>query len=108
MSYGFRGTPNLKGRPRSVLAGMVVGMLTVVEPSGKGPDGSVLWLCTCSCGGTTNARAYQLAGGHVKSCGCLRGKYRRNQAVQQRRARVRELERQISQLRSEIEALEAA
>jgi hypothetical protein len=31
-----------------------------------------VWLCSCSCGGTTRVRTGQLTTGHSKSCGCLR------------------------------------
>lgn len=55
------------------LTGRRFGRLVAQEPTAqRGPDGSVLWRCTCDCGGTTLQPAPVLTGGRVTSCGCKR------------------------------------
>ncbi|GAB2022123.1 hypothetical protein RyT2_11970 [Pseudolactococcus yaeyamensis] len=49
-----------------------LGSLTSIEVVGRGNDGSVLWLCECTCGKKTVVAGYQLRNGHTSSCGnCL-------------------------------------
>lgn len=53
------------------LTGQTFGRLTVIEESGRSSNGSVLWLCRCSCGKMKTATASHLLGGYIQSCGCL-------------------------------------
>ena len=49
------------------------GRLTAVSPTDKRDHkGSVVWLCSCECGGTTTVTQDRLVRGNTKSCGCLR------------------------------------
>jgi len=64
--------------PRINRIGKKYGMLTVVDlalpiitPSG---ERQTAWLCRCDCGGECVVCGNDLKRGHVKSCGCLRGK----------------------------------
>lgn len=55
------------------LIGEVFGKLTVVEASEKrSSNGSILYRCSCECGGETYTTARYLKSGHTKSCGCTR------------------------------------
>jgi hypothetical protein len=50
------------------------GRLKVIRiTTNRAPDGSVLWLCRCSCGRRLERRGTWLRSGHLQSCGCLRG-----------------------------------
>lgn len=52
--------------------GMVFERLTVVEVVEKDRHGTRRLQCTCTCGNTVYASAYNLRIGDTKSCGCLR------------------------------------
>lgn len=52
------------------------GRLTVLYPTEKRKDGSIVWVCECSCGNQIQRDAHSLLRGDVKSCGCLRKKKR--------------------------------
>jgi hypothetical protein len=57
------------------LLGNVFSRLTVFEKSNtKASDGSIIWLCKCSCGSNQIIKAvsYELKRGGTTSCGCLR------------------------------------
>lgn len=54
------------------ITGQQFNRLTVVMDYDKARDGSILWLCKCSCGNTTYATITQLRSGDIKSCGCLK------------------------------------
>ena len=60
--------------PRALdLAGLTFGRLTVLSRDGKNDHGDFLWKCQCTCGEQASVMATQLARGHTRSCGCLRG-----------------------------------
>lgn len=50
------------------------GQLIALRPTKERKDGTVVWICQCSCGNTTKKSAHTLLRGDVKSCGCLRKK----------------------------------
>ena len=52
------------------IRGMLFGKLTAVEPLEKRANGKVVWMCRCSCGGTTEVSSSHLNSGHTTSCGC--------------------------------------
>ena len=55
------------------LIGLNFGRLKVVRQSDKrNQNGSVMWLCKCSCGNTTLTSGHYLVSGDTRSCGCLR------------------------------------
>lgn len=53
------------------ISGMKFGKLTVVKRGGINKRGRHVWICSCECGGTKEAEAYDLISGKIKSCGCL-------------------------------------
>lgn len=58
----------------SVKAGIVFGRLRAVEGS-RDANGNRTWLCLCECGASAKVRAYDLAAGRQKSCGCYKRSY---------------------------------
>ena len=55
------------------LVGEQFGQLTVLQDSGKRTsNGTVIWLCQCSCGNTKEVDTASLRRGSTKSCGCYR------------------------------------
>jgi hypothetical protein len=48
------------------------GRLTVLYADGKDDNGCTTWRCLCDCGEQISVIHSRLAGGNVKSCGCLR------------------------------------
>lgn len=57
------------------LSGMRFGRLTVIKRAATGPATNgkrVVWKCVCDCGSFHEAKARDLRGGEVKSCGCLK------------------------------------
>lgn len=57
------------------LTGMTFGRLKVDRVSHT-INGSVSWVCKCSCGNTTTAKASKLLRGSTKSCGCYQDEVR--------------------------------
>lgn len=58
--------------PKLNRVGQTYGQLTVVsEADGRAVDGSVQWLCSCSCGGSKVVSGGHLRPGGTQSCGCL-------------------------------------
>jgi len=55
------------------LTGNVFGRLTVIKRAENTTANKAQWLCLCSCGNETVARAASLKSGGKKSCGCLLG-----------------------------------
>ena len=56
------------------ITGKVFGRLKVIRATiNRAPDGSVLWLCQCSCGKALERRGTWLRSGELRSCGCMRG-----------------------------------
>lgn len=51
-----------------------IGLLTVIEESGKDQYNNILWKCICSCGGSTVLSSTQIVNKRTKSCGCYRSK----------------------------------
>jgi 5-methylcytosine-specific restriction endonuclease McrA len=49
--------------------------LLVVSDVGRGPRGSVLWLCNCDCGSSIIVDGASLRRGATHSCGCLNREY---------------------------------
>lgn len=56
---------------KKVSIGSVVGYLTVIEHVGKSKNGSKMYLCSCSCGGSIEVISSSLNSGLTQSCGCL-------------------------------------
>ena len=46
--------------------------LVVIGRGANTSDGHVYWLCRCDCGKETYVRSNHLAGGKIRSCGCLK------------------------------------
>lgn len=57
----------------TIKPGQKYGRLTVIEIADKDGSGHVRALCCCECGNLKEVRVSHLAGGKVKSCGCLHG-----------------------------------
>lgn len=57
------------------LIGQRFGKLTVTEDSGQRSGASVLWRCTCDCGGEVLAKRYQLLSGNLTDCGYIPRQY---------------------------------
>lgn len=57
---------------RLQIEGLTFGRLTVVRQTGNRKQGHPIYLCSCSCGGSTETTSYRLRSGHTSSCGCLR------------------------------------
>lgn len=53
------------------ITGKQFGRLTVLERTGTTRQGNALWLCQCTCSGTTIVRGADLRNGHTISCGCF-------------------------------------
>jgi hypothetical protein len=53
------------------LIGQRFARLTVVSEGGVCRKQNIRWICTCDCGGSATAYAYDLRSGRVQSCGCL-------------------------------------
>ena len=60
-----------RGRSGRVRLGQCFGRLCVREAAPPARSGAKRWECSCSCGGTTVAVAYDLVSGHARSCGCI-------------------------------------
>lgn len=55
------------------LTGRRFGRLTARHPIVKrDPKGSIIWHCSCKCGGETDVPQDRLVSGNTKSCGCLK------------------------------------
>lgn len=52
------------------LSGQSFVRLTAIEQV-RDDRGSLVWRCSCICGGEARVRAYRLKSGHTKSCGCI-------------------------------------
>ena len=48
------------------------GRLTAIEPTEQRKNGSVVWLCKCSCGNYCYASSGNLVRGSKQSCGCFK------------------------------------
>lgn len=53
------------------IAGIVVGRLTVIEPTERRVARQVIWRCRCSCGNEAFVSRGNLKDSIVRSCGCL-------------------------------------
>lgn len=59
-----------------VKEGSVVGRLIVRRKSeGRTKNGSVLWICDCSCGNTVSVQSSTLNSGLKQSCGALKKRH---------------------------------
>lgn len=56
------------------MLGERVGMLYIIEYSGRNHRGRKTWLCKCDCGNEKIINQDDLKSGRVKSCGCFRKK----------------------------------
>lgn len=57
------------------ITGKKVGRLTALQPTEHRVGGSVMWKCSCSCGGTHLVASGHLKSENVQSCGCLTKEY---------------------------------
>lgn len=55
--------------PLKDLSNQQFGMLTVLEPDGRGKSGGVRWLCLCACGKQKIVQSTHLVSGNTTSCG---------------------------------------
>ena len=78
---------------RKDITGLRSGLLTAVAPSDQKRRGSTLWRCRCDCGKEILLEPYQITGGKVQSCGCLRGVKKRRDLTGKRFGRLTALER---------------
>lgn len=78
---------------RKDITGLRSGLLTAVAPSDQKRRGSTLWRCRCDCGKEILLEPYQITGGKVQSCGCLRGVKKRRDLTGERFGRLTALER---------------
>lgn len=56
---------------RNHLVGKRFGKLTVLAPTEKRINNSVVWKCKCDCGNYKEVPTHLLTSGHTQSCGCL-------------------------------------
>lgn len=54
------------------LTGQRFGRLVVICENGRAKNGSVIWLCKCSCGNEVTVHGSELRRGKTQSCGCFR------------------------------------
>lgn len=74
-----------------VCNGSVVGRLTVISKSSeRTKNGSVLWICECSCGNTVSVQSSTLNNGLKQSCGCLEKETRKTRRSTHGMSRTRE------------------
>lgn len=70
--------PDMNKKPRTNLAGKVIGLLTIESYHGRDEMGRHLWNCSCECGNTIIAIADYLVTRERASCGCIsRGSFQR-------------------------------
>jgi len=67
----YYGIPQEK-RTKEINIGDTFKYLTTISVDSKSKNGTLIWLCKCSCGKTTKVRTSQLKNGRVGSCGCYR------------------------------------
>ena len=72
VSCGCKKSELISQKNRLDLAGKRYGLLTVIEPVEVDKYGYVRWLCKCDCGNPIIRRASGLAGGDIRSCGCMK------------------------------------
>lgn len=53
------------------LSGQQFGRLTVIKEAARHSNGSVRWLCKCTCGNEVIVSRHDLRDGSTQSCGCL-------------------------------------
>lgn len=53
--------------------GLVVGNLTLIEPTRSPTRRGTFWKCACSCGAIVLKYAGHIKAGQAKSCGCVKG-----------------------------------
>lgn len=68
-------------RKAAMMIGRTSGKLTVLRESDQRKG---YWLCQCECGNTKEVRENYLRSGLIKSCGCLRGKWKHNLRTRKR------------------------
>lgn len=74
-----------------VTVGSVVGRLTVLEKMlERTANGSVIWLCRCSCGKFVKSQSSSLNSGLKQSCGCLEEDTRTTRRSTHGKSRTRE------------------
>lgn len=57
------------------LAGQRFGRLIARQPTAKRSGTSVVWECLCDCGNTAFVKSAHLCSGRIRSCGCLKEEY---------------------------------
>ena len=62
------------------LTGQRFGKLTVIKRLTNDKYKKAVWLCQCDCGNLKQATSNNLRRGLIKSCGCIKGKYLREQS----------------------------
>lgn len=70
-SCGCLVTNNFGGQNKLDLTNQKFGRLTVLYPTEKRSNGSVVWMCQCECGNFKEVSAIHLTRGNTQSCGCL-------------------------------------
>jgi hypothetical protein len=62
------------------LTGQRFGKLTLIKRLTNDKYKKAVWLCQCDCGNLKQATSNNLRRGLIKSCGCIKGKYLREQS----------------------------
>lgn len=63
------------------MTGLKFGRLLVVAPTDKRVQGSVMWLCQCSCGNQCVVKGSSLRREERISCGCIRAETNKTRAI---------------------------
>lgn len=65
-------------KPKDDLTGRKFGKLTVIEFVGRNEQSTPLWRCLCDCGKEKVTHGCRLKNGSCLSCGCLKGRNKKN------------------------------
>jgi hypothetical protein len=60
--------------------GLRSGALVAIKPIARSQFRTIVWLCQCDCGETSQVVGYLIAAGRTRSCGCARQKRARTLA----------------------------
>ena len=59
-------------KQKESMIGRTFGRLTVISEEGRSKNGSITYLCSCSCGNQVIVKGTALRSGNNSSCGCLK------------------------------------
>ena len=70
---------NSKGQFKNLeLKNQIINGITLLEKTDKKRRGAILWKCKCFCGNIFIAEAYRIKNGEIRSCGCKRKVFRKD------------------------------